>query len=263
MKTLTAKNFIVSSATLCGTLLSLNVAICAPDRPLEVTAEVTDVTEVTEATQQNNVQTCEDVDSTCTQQETETVDARVAALAATKPVTPIYTYVDGDDVRYYDEDIQREIYRQWSEFDGILPDYELVLSLWITESGLNPYATNYNTDGTVDMGIPQINTVTIQEAYAKGWMAYEDDIYNLDTQIHVGLCVLNYYCENCPGGDYPYYRAIRAYGLGVDGLNYAESIGDYGQYDEWRQGPNNMWYPGKYGVIMETAKYLYQDVDTY
>lgn len=246
----TAKNFIIVSATVLSTACGLNLAICAPDVPLE--------TKVTEDTTQRNVQVTEEPVKTVTHREQEDVTASVAPVSATNSV-PYYMYVKDGVTTTYDASIQAEIYRQWSEFDGVLPDYEMVLGLWISESGLNPYATNYNDDGTVDVGIPQINTTTIQEAYAQGWMSYEEDIYNLDTQIHVGLCVLNYYCEACPGGDYPYYRAIRAYGMGIGGLEYAESIGDYGQNDPWSQGANNMWYPGKYGVIMETASHLVPD----
>lgn len=246
-----AKEFLVISSAVLTTTCGLNLAICAPDVPLEV---------VEQNTTQRSVQVTEESSNIVTQTEQENTAASVADVSAVESV-PVYMYVKDGMATTYDATIQAEIYRQWSEFDGILPDYEMVLGLWISESGLNPYATNYNDDGTVDIGIPQLNTTTIQEAYAQGWMSYEEDIYNLDTQIHVGLCVLSYYCEACPGGDYPYYRAIRAYGMGIGGLEYAESIGDYGQNDLWSQGANNMWYPGKYGVIMETASHLVPDPD--
>lgn len=246
MENITSKQFLAASGGIIFALASMNLIVNAPK-----------LAGVNKPDSQQRVAATGD-DSSCvtTQQEDEVVTATFASVPATEETIPLYNYVRDDVTIAYNPEVQEEIYKQWSEFDGILPDYEFVLSFWISESGLNQYAINYNDDGTQDIGIPQINTVTIQEAYARGWMDYSDDIYDLETQIHVGLCILNYYCEACPGGDYPYYRAIRAYGMGEGGLEYAESVGDYGQYDYWTELPDGSYYPGKYGTIMETASRL-------
>lgn len=211
-------------------------------------------------TQNCNVAATEDTDSkVTTPTPDESVAAVVADVTATEDPTPLYAYKRGDFVQEYDVEIQKMIYKAWSEFDGTLPDYEFVLSLWISESGLDPTLVRENVNGTYDFGIPQLNTTTLEECLRRGWMAPEDDIEDPETQIRLGLTVLSYYCENCEGGAWPYYRAIRAYAIGKDGLEYAESIGDYGFDDEYSEGPDGIWYPGKYGEVMATERFL---VDT-
>lgn len=198
----------------------------------------------------------DDSSSVTTNTNTESVAALNAAITATKDPTPLYMYKKGEFIQHYDTEIQNMIYEAWSEFPGTLPEYEFVLSLWISESGLDPALVRENTDGTYDFGIPQLNTTTLEECLRRGWMSPEDDIEDPETQIRLGLTVLSYYCENCEGGAWPYYRAIRAYAIGKGGLEYAESIGDYGFGDTYQEGPDGTWYPGKYGEVMATMKFL-------
>lgn len=191
-----------------------------------------------EASKHNNTSSLGDV-----------VDAKAATVDATDNKAPIYKYVEDGVEWYYETQIQEKIFEHYQNFSGVLPPYEDVLCLWISESGLDPHVINENADGTCDFGIPQLNTKTLQECYNKGWLTANDDIYDADLQIELGLKVLNYYCVECPGGPYPFYRAYRGYALGVGGLAEAEANGDDGLGDDWYEDAYGQWYPGKYGKI--------------
>lgn len=192
----------------------------------------------------------------------------VASQSATREITDlntdtdlphIYCYEDEDEGEYqvYSPTIQAEIYRQYQEFEGELPPYIMVLSLWISESELDPEAIYYNDDGSVDYGIPQINSSTLIDCEKRGW--YDPDINNIDdyrVQIHLGLLILNDLCQQCPGGDWTYYRVIRAYSCGVGGLLAREEAGDYGENDEWIADAHGTWYPGAYGRMRKIESHL-------
>lgn len=231
----------LSSAVLTGT------AIYKLDRTMRPQAKAIDIT-VAETSY---------IEQTYYGGEPESYAETEQTVEYTYSSAPIYAYIENNFVKDYDVDIQEEIWRQWNEFEGDLPPYEMVLALWISESNLDPRAVNHNTNGTTDYGIAQLNTVTVQECSRKGWYDWQiDDIDDYRTQIRLGLLVLNEFCEKAPGGEWEYYRAIRAYQLGVGGLEYRESIGDFGGNDTWYEGPDSIWYPGKYGKIKQIQKYL-------
>ena len=170
---------------------------------------------------------------------------------------PIYYYLEDEFRKDYDEDIQEELYKQWHDFKGTLPDYMLVLCLWLSESGLDPEAINHNENGTTDYGIPQLNTTTLQDLENQGLYDPDtDDISDYRVQIHLGLEVLSNLCEQCPGGEWDSYRAIQAYVYGPGGLTAREAAGDYGADDEWYEGPDGQWYPGRYGKVKAIERHL-------
>lgn len=182
-----------------------------------------------------------------------------AALSSTTETTeqpvPLYIYKDETVTREYSSWIQEELYRQYTEFEGELPPYTMVLSLLLKESSLNPYKVS--EDGSTS-GLGQLSNLTLMECERRGWYDPQQDNYseNVLTQIDLTLKVLNWCCEECPGGEYPYYRAIRAYYLGVSGLESVEDEGMWGAEESWYEGEGGNWYPGNYGKIKEIEKYL-------
>lgn len=173
-------------------------------------------------------------------------------VSSTSNNTILYCYCTNNGTNYYSEEVQAEIYKQYMEFEGELPNYELVLALWIRESNLDPGAYCRNYDGTYDIGIPQLNTVTLKECERLGWYNPDtDDLSDYKVQIALGLKVLSYYTVNCKDneGDWKYYRCIRAYRLGLSGLEREESLGNYGQHDSVVVCYDGCAYRGDYGVV--------------
>lgn len=193
-----------------------------------------------------------------TQTQVPVCEISVAATAATQDTHPIYMFNNGTFATEYPEDIQEIIWNHYNDFEGTLPPYLDVLALWISESGLDPDAYDVNENGTCDWGIPQLNDTAIAECVRQGWFegTLTDFREDPDLQVELGLKILNYYCETCPGGDYPYYRAIRAYALGEAGLAHAEANGNFGSDDTWSEGSDGKWYPGKYGEMKAVERYL-------
>lgn len=173
-------------------------------------------------------------------------------VSSTDNNTIIYCYCTNNGTLYYDEEIQSEIYNQYNSFNGELPNYELVLALWIRESNLNPKARNKNSDGTYDIGIPQLNSVTLKECERLGWYnPKEDNLTDYKVQIALGLKVLSYYTVQCRDEDISqqYQRCIRAYKLGLSGLRIEERKGNYGQNDEEVLCNDGCVYRGDYGQV--------------
>lgn len=180
----------------------------------------------------------------------KTTDSTAASTENTDITPLIYIYSGEDYPKTYDPQIQEELYRQYMEFNGVLPEYTTVLSLWILESNLNPGAVGHSDDGTLNYGIPQLNTRTLKDCQLKGWYnPNTDNIYDYKLQINLGLKVLNELCETCPGGEWDDYRAIRAYAYGVAGLEAKEAAGEYGSEEDWYMDTNGNWYPGVYGKV--------------
>lgn len=179
-------------------------------------------------------------------------------------VMPIYRYQEQNFSEEYDFEIQKEIWYQYRNFEGELPPYEMVIALWVAESGLDPDSISYNQDGTFNKGIPQLNSLTIQDCIDRGW--YKEGIESLDdyrTQIRLGLLVLNDLCVTVPGGEWDYYRVVRAYQIGVGGLLEKEASGDFGSNDPWYEGKDGIWYPGFYGKVKHIQKNLVVDAYLY
>ena len=172
----------------------------------------------------------------------------VAAVDEVQGPVPIYTYKQGDAECCFNAEIQKEIFKQWASFDGDLPPYKLVLSLWIASSELNPTAVSV----TGSLGIPQLSTKTIADCQRKGWYSPErDDLYDPAVQIRLGLMVLNELCVSYPGGDWDYYRAIRAYSIGGTELLKRESEKQFGNEEGYTEAADGVFYPGFYGKVKE------------
>lgn len=65
----------------------------------------------------------------------------------------------------------------------------MIYSVAKVESGNNPLAFNKNRNGTYDIGIMQINTVHLPTLAKFG--ISKDDLWNPETNIHVGAWVLS------------------------------------------------------------------------
>lgn len=196
--------------------------------------------------------------TTTVKQYTQTLPISAAlssTTATTEQSTPLYIYKDETVTREYSSWVQEELYTRYVAFEGELPPYTMVLSLLLKESSLNPYKVS--EDGSTS-GLGQLSNLTLLECERRGWYDPSTDNYseNVLTQIDLTLKVLNWCCEECPGGEYPYYRAIRAYYLGVSGLETAEKEGIWGSDESWYEGEGGYWYPGNYGKIKEIEKYL-------
>ena len=190
----------------------------------------------------------------CNTEATEaTVAPNVASYTTTTTIpedtTPYYSYQNRGVHFEYDRDVQREVFNQWRAFKGELPPYKTVLSLWIASSGLEPTAFDKDS-GCV--GIPQLSPDSIDTCTKFGW--YDPSVDDLSTaavQVRLGLLILNKLCQEYPGGDWDYYRAIRASFTGGAELLRRESEGKFGDEEGYTVAADGELYPGFYGKVKD------------
>ena len=105
------------------------------------------------------------------------------------------------------EELQRFTYERCKELDL---DYSIVLALIWRESGFNPHAIGYNSNGTRDHGIMQINDVNIN------WLSRELGLNNLmdpKENITAGTEMLSRFTEK-----YGLNNGLMAYQHGEQGM---------------------------------------------
>ena len=87
--------------------------------------------------------------------------------------------------------------------------HETILrAIAVTESSMNPQAINHNTNGSVDVGLMQINSQWFSRLSEKG--VQSNDLWNPCTNIHVGAWILAKEIRRFGYG----WRAVGAYNVG-------------------------------------------------
>lgn len=103
-----------------------------------------------------------------------------------------------DPVIYYDipldDDLQKYIYEITEEYDM---DYTVVLAIiWTENNSFDVNAMHKNSNGTVDMGLMQLNSKYKNwQAELAGINKCEFNAYNPHHNIQAGVGILNYYKE--------------------------------------------------------------------
>ena len=87
--------------------------------------------------------------------------------------------------------------------------HETILrAIAVTESAMNPQTINRNTNGSVDVGLMQINSQWFSRLAEKG--VQSNDLWNPCTNIHVGAWILAKEISRFGYG----WRAVGAYNIG-------------------------------------------------
>jgi hypothetical protein len=92
------------------------------------------------------------------------------------------SFIFGANIDYNKYD---NTFKKYEQESGVV-NWFLLKAVAVTEnSNLNPYAIRYNTNGTKDIGLMQINTI-----WAKEFGLKESDLLNVDTNVKVATIIL-------------------------------------------------------------------------
>ncbi len=81
-------------------------------------------------------------------------------------------------------------------------DPKILYAIAKHESNLNPYALNYNKNGTYDVGLMQINTIHLDTLNNLGYK--DKDLWNPKVNIYMGALVLS--------------KCFKKYGVTINGI---------------------------------------------